>query len=196
MNFYDKDAAVTLNDFGISSNYHPSLVDSTFHYHSGHGVDRGHLHGLLGTIIMLKNYNDVLGALHQGGIFADDVTQKWGGNNKWVMLQSCNILADRGWDNALTTSHGILGYSSSIGENSNFPNVFFDYTINKQEPVVTAYRHATEDVFNNPDIRAAVIVKTIDQYNNEQFPGVGYTAPDGDIGSTPIYRDWPSIPEV
>jgi hypothetical protein len=194
MTFYHKDAEVTPFDFGTSDNNHPSLVDSTFYYHSGHGVDLLHLQGSLGTIIMLKNYNEMLiPPFYQGGIVAQDVNQKWGGKNKWVMLQSCNILVDRRWDNALTTSHGILGYSTTTGENSELPNIFFDYAINKKEPVVLAYQYATQDVFNDPNIMGAVIVKTSDQFNNEQFPGIGYSAPDSDPSVKPIYWPWPCV---
>ena len=197
MVFYHKDDEVTPFDFGTSDDHHPSLADSTFYYHSGHGVDPLHAQGnVIGTIIMLKNYNEILTPpFYQGGIVAQDVNQKWGGKNKWVMLQSCRILSDRKWDNALTTSHGILGYSTSTNENREFPNVFFNYAIDQQEPIVTAYKDATMEVFNDPTIHGAVVVKTIDQYTNEQLPGVGYTAPDGDPGIKPIYRDWPCVSE-
>ena len=42
MNFYHKDAEVTKSDFGIGLlPLGPTLSDSAFHYHSGHGGDTG-----------------------------------------------------------------------------------------------------------------------------------------------------------
>jgi hypothetical protein len=193
MKFYHKDSEVTPYDFGISNAYHPSLVDSTFHYYSGHGVDALDLNGFLFTVIAMKNFK--LNALnpplfYDGGVNALDVRQKWGGKNKWIMLQSCKILSDRLWDDSLTTSHGILGYSSDVGEYPQLPNVFFNYAIDKKYPMISAYLEATRDVINDERRIASVIVKTEDQYNNEQFPGVGYRAPDGTANDDPIYWSW------
>jgi PKD repeat protein len=191
MNFYNKDGDVTLEDFGTDDSHHPSLVDSTFHYHSGHGINPLHLNGTVyPSIIAFKDYHDLKVPLHWGGLYPDDVSQKWGGNNKWVMLQSCNILVDRDWDSSLTTSHGILGFSTFTFENSNFPNVFFDYAINQEVPIVESFRETTKDVYNNASINGMTVVKTSDQLDNEQFPGVGYTAPDGDPSEAPLYREW------
>jgi hypothetical protein len=192
LNFYHKDSEVTSQDFGIEGG-DTGLSDSSFHYHSGHGIDRAHMQGKWGTMIALKEYSDELAAIHMGGIFADQVTQKWGGKNKWIALQSCNILLDSGWGNALTTSHGILSYASSTNVNSDFPNVFFEYAIDKKEPVITAYIDATTEVFNDPSIRGAVFVKTIDQFNNEQFPGIGYSAQEGKPNDKPIYYNWSCV---
>jgi Family of unknown function (DUF6345) len=143
------------------------------------------------TMILLQQFNtipdDVTG---NNQIHASDVTQKWGGKNKWVMLQACNILDDYDWGNALTTSHGILGYSTTTGENSNLPNVFFDYAINQKMPIVEAYRRTTKEIYNNASIIGVAVFKTDDQYNNEQFPGVGYTAPDGDPTASPVFYPW------
>ncbi|MDP3565272.1 MAG: DUF6345 domain-containing protein, partial [Methanoregula sp.] len=182
MNFYHKDGEVTDKDFATDPSYTgDKLTDSAFHYHTGHGVDPLHAGGIFtGTVIAFKDYEDWKIPLHQGGIVADDVKQKWGGKTKWVAIQSCNILKDDNWKNALTTSHGILGYSTSTGVNSSFPLVFLNYAIDKKMTMVSAYKQATLDTWHDDNTTAVVITKTFDQYKNDQFPGQGYMAADGD----------------
>lgn len=195
LNFYHKDGDVTSRDFSTQED-NQGLTGSVFHYHSGHGIDRAHMQGALGTMIALKDYSDILAAIHQGGIFADDVNQKWGGKNKWVALQSCNLLRDQNWGKALTTSHGILGYSSSTNVNSALPELFFEYVIDKKYTVISAYMESTKRAYHDSNITAAAITRTVDQWNNDQFPGIGYMAPDGNSDDNPIYYEWNCSQEV
>jgi hypothetical protein len=186
-NFYDKDGDVAAEDFGTDPTYSGhTITESVFHYHSGHGTDPGHL-GVL-TYLNLKGY-DPVNPLN-GKVGADDVAGKWGGKLKWVMLDSCNLLKDKNWGKALTTSHGILGFSTDSGVNLTFPATFMKYALNKDFTIVGAYKQATIDIFHDDSIIATVITKTSDQYHLDHFPGTGPMAPDDDSSVNPFVRQW------
>jgi hypothetical protein len=197
MNFYHKDGEVTEKDFATDPSYTGhNITESAFHYHTGHGTDPV----VLGTYLNLKDSNiEWLPGIppipfRTGGyIDAGKVEKKWGGNTKWVALQSCKILKDENWGKALTTSHGILGYSTSTGVNSSFSSVFLGYALdkNKKMTIVSAYKQATLDTWSDDNITAAVITKTKDQYDKDQFPGIGDLAADGDPNSNGYYvKHW------
>jgi hypothetical protein len=194
-NFIDFDDSVTPNDFSIDPSYTGhKLTDSAFHYHSGHGTDAFNLNSSLFsvTIINLKNFNYPTinpPFFYDGGINALDVRKKWGGENKWVLLDSCWILRDKLWGDALTTSHGILGYSGQSYVSSRFPDFFLDNAINQKMTMVDAFQNTTSMLFENTS--AVAIVKSQEIYKKDQFPGVGYTAPDEDPNADPIYIEWP-----
>ena len=184
MNFYHKDGEVTEKDFATDPSYAgDNITESAFHYHTGHGTNPL----IVGTYLNLKDSNQYwlpgippIPVRTGGYVDAGMVAKKWGGKIKWIALQSCNILQDTNWHKTLTSAHGILGYSTSTGLNSDFPVVFFDYALNKKNPIASAYREATIDTYNDANITAVVITKTDDQYNYDHFPGVGYMANDSD----------------
>ena len=194
MNFYHKDDEVTIKDFASDPSYTGhKLTESAFHYHTGHGSSISDGEGGTVSLILLKAFGILDYITGKNQITTSDVEKKWGGKTKWVAIQSCKILQDDEWGNALTTSHGILGYSSSTGVNSSFPIVFFNYVLDKEKKmtIVSAYKRATLDSWHDENIKAKVITKTLDQLYLDRFPTEGYMAPDGDPDSTEIQRlDW------
>ena len=197
MNFYHKDDEVTEKDFATDSSYTgDKLTDSAFHYHTGHGTNPV----VLGTYLNLKDSKITwlpgippIPVRTGGFVDAGKVEKKWGGKTKWVAIQSCNILKDENWGKALTTAHGILGYSTPTGVNSSFSKVFLDYALdkNKKMTIVSAYKQATIDSWYDDNITAKVIARTKDQYSMDQFPGVGNMASDaGPNDNNPIKIQW------
>jgi hypothetical protein len=192
-NFYNKDGDVVIQNFGTLDGYPQSLTESTFHIHSGHGIDALHLSGtMLATgIIPLKQWDyDALNPpfFYHNGINALDVRQKWGNKNKWVMIDSCHVLADKQWGNAMSTTHGILGFSGVSYVNPDFPDTFMDNAINKKYPVVKSFRKSTTKLFDNTT--AVAIVKSTDILEKDQFPGIGNISPDPSPNDDPIYIEW------
>ncbi|MGA2122560.1 MAG: DUF6345 domain-containing protein [Methanoregula sp.] len=190
-NFYNKDGDVIAENFGTDPSYSGNtLTESAFHYHSGHGADAGKIgFGLTGTYLLLKPW--AIWSPLSYTVSAGDVENKWGGENKWVMLDSCNIFRDNDWGQSLTTSHGILGFTSDSGVNLTFPDTFMKYALNKDETIVGAYKQATLDTYHDDNVTAKVLVKTSNQLYNDQFPGHGYMAPDGDPNSFDIkHLEW------
>lgn len=190
MNFYHKDEEVIKENFAVDPSYTGHmLTESAFHYHSGHGTDPFNNSGtFFKTFLPLKNY-----AFHNitqgiGLVFPKNVEKKWGGKNKWVMLDACNVLRDNDWGNALTTSHGILGYTSVSWVKADFGDTFFKYAFDKNETIVSAYKNATIATYQDDNITAKAITRTLDQMENDQFPGVGYMAKDGLLNSTEQQR--------
>lgn len=185
MNFYHKDEEVIKENFAVDPSYTGHmLTESAFHYHSGHGTDPFNNSGtFFNTFLPLKNY-----AFHNitkgiGLVFSYDVKKKWGGKNKWVLLDSCYVLRDDDWNNALTTSHGILGYTSVSWVKADFGDTFFKYAFDKNETIVSAYKNATIVAYQNDNITAKAITRTLDQMNKDPFPGVGNMVADADPNS-------------
>jgi hypothetical protein len=185
MNFYHKDGEVKREDFHTNLLYSGlTLSDSAFHYHSGHGGDALNLS--LITSLPLKGYS---GPWDVGNyITAPDVFKKWGGKNKWVMLDSCFTLRDKNWGRALTTSHGIMGWTSYGSVRKEFPDKFFEYAIGDKWKIKEAYKKATIDIEQTDNMSAAIITKNKEQFLNDHFPGQGSMAPDGDPLSLEVYR--------
>jgi hypothetical protein len=201
-NFVDFDDSVIPEDFGTDPTYSGhKITDSAFHYHSGHGTDALYLG--LWTYLNLKNYQETwivppppapplpVPIPSSGYVDAAMVENKWGGNLKWVMLDSCRTLKDANWHKALTTAHGILGFSGESGVNLTFPETFMNYAFNKDNTIVDAYKHATIDTYHDDNTTATVITKTDDQYFEDHFPGTGSMASDGDPNSIDFkIRHW------
>ncbi len=201
MNFYHKDGDVTKNDFAMDPSYTgDTITESAFHYHSGHGTEVLNLNipvlneGWWRTFLDLKGYDNIP---FINTVDAGDVTGKWGGKLKWVMLDSCNILKDENWHKALVTTHGILGFSTDSGVNLTFPDTFTKYALNKDYTIVDAYKQATIDTYHDDNTTATVITKTSDQYYQDHFPGTGPMASDGDPNSNDYkIRHWNCRSEV
>jgi hypothetical protein len=189
MNFYHKDGDVTEKDFATDPSYTgDKLTESVFHYHSGHGSTIPDDEGEFTSLIQFKGFSNADYLIGNNQIRSYNVEKKWGGNTKWVAIQSCKILQDESWWKAISTSHGILGYSTSTGVNSSFSTAFLNYALdkNKKMTIVSAYKQATRDTWHDDIVTAAVITKTHDQYEKDQFPGVGTMAQDG-IPDSDIY---------
>ena len=194
MNFYHKDDEVKREDFHINSFYSgPTIDDSAFHYHSGHGGDAGKASLPFNqslpniTALLLKGYSNPLDV--GNFIISGSVYKEWGGKNKWIMLDSCNILHDESWHDALSTSHGILGFYTQSAVNQTFPHTFLNYAFNNSYTIVDAFKQTTLDTYHDPSFIAAVITKTHDQYLYDHFPGTGYLAADN-LSDTYFIRHW------
>ncbi len=194
MNFYHKDEEVTEKDFATDPSYNGHmLTESAFHYHSGHGSAIPDGEGNIVSLIQLKGFFPIDYVTGNNQVNENHVEEKWGGKSKWVAIQSCNILKDEKWAKALTTSHGILGYSTPTGVNSSFSKVFLSYALDKTRKmtIVSAYKQATLDTWYDDKVTAKVITRTKDQYYKDQFPGIGEMAPDAGLKDTnPFIRQW------
>jgi PKD repeat protein len=190
-NFYNKDGDVIAENFGTDPSFTGhKLTDSAFHYHSGHATNALNLD--MYTYLNLKNYDLqwTIPPTRTGYVDEPMVDGKWGGNSKWVMLDSCNVLQDPSWGQALTTSHGILGFKATSYVSLNFPKTFTDNAINQKMTMVEAYKQASQKSFTNT--HAAVVVKSKDILNKDQFPGVGYMSPDPDPNDKSYFTvEWP-----
>jgi len=192
MNFYNKDGEVIKENFATDPSYTGhQLTESAFHYHSGHGSDyaseyNNYTFGLTGTKLLLKKYIWMLPLSEI--ISSNDVEKKWGGKNKYVMLDSCNILRDKSWVNALTSSHGILGWTTSAPVSPGLPDKFFEYAIGKKWTIKDAYKQSTLDIENTDSMNASILTKTKDQFLYDHFPGQGTMADDGDPSNTIAFR--------
>jgi len=203
---YNSMEAVTKADFGV--NPLPSqktLNDATLHYHVGHGSvpyfieGDEKIHAPLGLLDQQNSY-----------LYPEDVENKWGNKNKWVILHSCYALKDDRWGQALSTTHGVLGFKTMVNINSEFTDRFFHYAIDENKTIYSAYRLTTYDLYRNdpvptktiggkPDYNngsqeipiAAVVFGNLTQLNNDHLPGIGTGVAPDTVGDTQILREWP-----
>jgi hypothetical protein len=187
--------------FGVNpSSADRTLNDATLHWHLGHGGldSAGHT-----AIILPTTYNPATGDFDGDWLYPGEVTQKWGGKNKWVVLQDCWILQDPEWGTVLGTTHGIFGFTTPTVIKSALPTVFLQYAKDGKTLHDSWYDATTElyhgekmgttfimgpdgklrlDNYNNTvNISAAVRFKTRPQRDQDHLPGLGlYIAPDGD----------------
>lgn len=160
--FRDKETDVTKEDFGIDGG---GLDNSTIHFHFGHGETDGNGN----TFIDLNWYQN----LH-----ANDVKGKWGNKNKWVFLDSCDILNDESWKNAMAGTHGIFGFSTEQASGYTLIDQFYAYLRPPNNSTLTqAFLNASKDEVHGGAI-AKVIFKNEYQYENDHLPGYGIVAPD------------------
>jgi hypothetical protein len=178
-----------------------TLNDAFLHWHIGHGGlddQSGHT----GIAIPIK-YNESTNEFDNDLLYASEVTTKWGGNNKWVVLQDCWILKDPDWGNVLGTTHGIFGFTTPTDTKSTLPSKFLQYA-KSGNTLYDSWYSATNDLYyddvvgtefiTGPDgkarvdnynhtvnVSAALRFKTKEQLDNDHLPGIGkYIAPDGD----------------
>ncbi len=187
--------------FGVNpSSADRTLNDATLHWHLGHGGldSAGHT-----AIILPTTYNPATGDFDGDWLYPGEVTQKWGGKNKWVVLQDCWILKDPEWGTVLGTTHGIFGFTTPTVIKSALPSVFLKYAKNGDTLYDSWYKTTTQlyhgekmgttfimgpdgklrlDNYNNTvNVSAAVRFKTLPQLYQDHLPGLGlYIAPDGD----------------
>jgi hypothetical protein len=187
--FWKKETSVTKEDLGTNGG---GLNDAIFHYHAGHGAKDLIFWG--NTYLALSNGQS---------LYTTEVERKWGGNNKWVYLDSCDILSDQSWSKALSTTHGIFGYTTPKYTGAKEKTDFIQmaqgrtYPLAAPKPLSKAFYNATRQ--NQPSsVTAAVIFGNKDQYDKDYLPGHGSIAADKDPNDRSyFYADWPCAgPEV
>jgi hypothetical protein len=179
-NFYRKGPEVTKADFNVNPEPgHVTLNSGVLHFHVGHGIPpdgKGHT-----TLQLLDQNNDPL------YLQASEVEGKWGGNNKWVILDSCYALLDDDWKKALVTSHGIMGFKTQADVHPYFTERFLYYAIDENKTVYDAFKWTTYvlyketkvpkiaggDPMENETMVAAVIFKDSNQAEYDYLPGIG-----------------------
>lgn len=187
MDFYRKGPEVTKADFNVNPEPgHGTLNSGVLHFHVGHGIppdNKSHT-----TLQLLDQNNDPY------YLQASEVEGKWGGNNKWVILDSCYALLDDDWGKALGTSHGIMGFKTQADVHPRFTERFLYYAIDENKTVYDAFRWTTYvlyketkvpkiaggDPMDNETMVAAVIFNDINQTKKDYLPGVEtgiYTGP-------------------
>jgi hypothetical protein len=174
--FWKRESEVSKEDFGTQ---YGGLDDATFHFHVGHGG-----HDLIGSATFMN-----IGFWQF--LHSSDVERKWGKNNKWVFLYSCDVLDDLSWANALDTTHGIFGFTTVVPADIDVPASFLTYASSSTpEPLVGAFYNATGPVFDK-NVTARVIFSTKDQLKNDHLPGFGLVAPDRDPNDhSYTYKEW------
>ncbi|MDP3564736.1 MAG: hypothetical protein Q8R70_09630, partial [Methanoregula sp.] len=196
--FYEKGPTVSDGYFGGDSQApSKSLNDATLHYHTGHGSFIGYDTPGNSSLGLLKSTENN-GNYNYNWFNAQDIQNKWGGKNKWVVLHSCNILGDKKWGGALGKTHAIFGFSTVSDMDSNLPYYFFDDAL-KGETLYNSWRSATVKAFKDTNvasyykdddvlvkdgrvnITAVVYFKTEEQMRKDHLPeaGSGEIAPDG-----------------
>lgn len=177
--FKKNDTDVTKEDLGTRGG---GLDDATFHFHSSHG---GRLLPGQNTLLELSN-----------GVYLDplELQKMWGKNNKWVMIDACQVLDDLTWGGALNTSHGIFGYKTDVGASSGtyMTQDFFDNAF-QGETLFDSYRNATKygaQYSNVTNVRGAVIFHNIQQAQGDHLPGYGTIEPDANPDDAPWETNW------
>lgn len=205
--FSESGPTVTRGYFGGDTQEPAShrLNDATLHYHVGHGSFQDKTTGN-SSLVLLKS-TETNGNYDGDWFNASDVHEKWGGKNKWVVLQSCNILADKKWGGVLGTTHAIFGFANVENNDPGLPENFLGNAL-KGDTLYDSWRSATTKVFKDTDmaiyyeddgsmvkgrknITAAVYFKTEEQMKSDHLPdaGTGHIAPD-DIDPDFIFYAW------
>ena len=215
--FEKKDAQVTAAQFGVNPTSSDQTVnDATLLWYFGHG---GTAKGTDANGNPLFGNGHTFLDLDQSGVnvYESNITNKWGGKNKWVILQACYILNDSDWEYALGTSHGILGYltPTNMGGDINreLPEKFLTYAKNGNTLHDSWYK-ATRNIYQNQkvgqyyilnskgdyeldnhnyttDIVAGTIFRTAQQKDTDHLPGIGQTiAPDSSNSNLFVRDAW------
>jgi hypothetical protein len=186
--FLKTNSSVTTESFGTSQSGWQGLDEASFHYHFGHGLSNIQQPWPLipDSGILLYHWPDQMEYLSPL-----DVSGKWDKNNKWVVFDACEALADPIWGDALVTSHGILGFETEKLADPLLPKMFFRNAISENKTIYNSWKTATEDRYDRKTI-AAVRFDNIYQLNHDHLPHHGEVAPDEypNDGGT-IYRSWP-----
>jgi PKD repeat protein len=173
------DNEVTREDFGTNAPSTQGLLNSvTLHYHMGHGNVEG------GPIPRLVLYNN-----QEFYVYGNEVQGKWNSDNKWVIMDACLIMSTDDWSKAMTSTHGIMGYSTEVPadmvKTRTFAGEFFRNS--NDLTVYQAFRKATKTAYKNDPVQARAIFRSQDQANNDFLPGV----------KTGVSSDfvWPWVPK-
>lgn len=165
---------VTKPDFGTASG---GLNNAMLHYHWGHGENVWW--GLGGSRIKLTD----------DFVYPTDVTGKWNNKNKWVVIDSCEVLNDRSWGNALGTSHGVMGFETEKPMDEKLAQNFVT-NLKSGKTIYDSYRRATIAAYEKSegygDIRAIAIFKNPTQRDQDTLSNI---APDAPLNS-PVVKCW------
>lgn len=166
-------------DFGTSDSGYQGLDEADFHWHFGHGLS--------------TNYDLALWDYSPWNpwptVDSGDVCYKWDSNNEWVVFQSCYVLGDVWWGQALKNSHMLLGYRTSVTADTNVAEKFFEYAVDYDWTVYDAWEQATKLTYGN-EVEAVAFVDSLDQKDNDHLWGQGYVAPDDPDTDSVYYYYW------
>jgi hypothetical protein len=208
--FSEQGPAVTPGYFGGISQQPAShsLNDATLHYHIGHGYFPDKTTGDTALSLLHTTELGTPGQYDGYEFKAAEIQNKWGGKNKWVVLQTCNTLKDTKWKTVMGTTHAIFGFATISDDNPDIPNYFFSNALEgktlyyswksatidalKNKPAATQFNpDGTLDVTRNTvDMVAAAYFKTPTQKSMDHLPDKGDIAPDGGPDDEPIPYAW------
>lgn len=165
---------VTKPDFGTTGG---GINNALLHYHWGHGEKEWW--GLGGSRIRLTD----------DFIYPSEVSGRWNGKNKWVILDACEVLSDRSWGNSLGTSHGVMGFETEKPMDDQLTR-YFVQNLNSGKTVFESYFDATNDAYEKSegygDIRAIAIFKNPTQRDQDSLTNIAPDAPT----DAPIVKCW------
>jgi hypothetical protein len=188
---------VTKADFNVNpASDDKTINDAILHFHTGHGAPpdiTGHSY-----LVLLDQNNDGY------NFYSNEVEGRWGGNNKWVILDSCYVMLDDTWGKALTSSHGIMGFKTQVDTPPGFTQRFLHYAIDNENTIYDSFRKTTYDLMKDTRVPknpgdtektekeiAAVYFKDKNQAKYDYLPGVKtgiYSGPNSGV----FHReDWP-----
>jgi len=171
--FYHKDYTATEQDFGtLDAPSYQGLDESILHYHFGHGSKTK------GLALVKQNEIGDLPLVPRNYLLPIQVANKWDYKNKWVIFDACELVGDPRWQDALVSSHAILGFKSEKTPDSRLPVRFFHYAIDEDKTVADAWYLATKDIYRDSKIIAAYRFDNTDQLNYDHLPGHGEIAFD------------------
>lgn len=178
--FAKGNSEVTREDLGTQGG---GLNNAVFHYHFSHG---GRLLPEGNTVLELSNDNYV---------YPQEVRSMWGRNNKWTYIDSCIILDDLSWGEALNTSHGIFGYKSEIGSKHTIWTIrdFFDNAIYLNKTLLLSYENAScygVQYSDFKNVTSAAIFRNEQQARGDHLPGHGTIEPDAEPSDIPQRINW------
>jgi hypothetical protein len=188
---------VTKGNFNVNPlSGEDTLNEATLHYHTGHGGSD--TAGTYSLLRLLPQESPLLNI----DLTPTEVEGKWGGNNKWVILNSCLVLRDPQWGKAFGSSHpthGIMGYKTESYPRNTFMTTFFEYA--KTKPVSQAFLATvqaldSDSMVKSPDgtwehLTAVTIFSNQTLTDMDYLPGYGSgIQPDTDK-NIPAWRQWP-----
>jgi PKD repeat protein len=180
-----------------------SLNDATIHFHVGHGFPPDSDNNTALQLLRTKSSDGMNFDAYP--FYASEVKNKWGGKNKWVVLQTCYTLRDKKWGQNMGTTHGIFGFSTVSNNKPALENTFLNNAIEGKSLYDSWYLATTLELKNDdvssyytPDgkpakdpryIDAVVFFKTQKQMSQDHLPGYGDVAEDGDPNDKNFFYD-------
>ena len=218
-NVIKPDTPVTKMQFGVNpGSQDVTLNDATLHWHFGHGGPKKRYDNLGNLIPNLGNGHTFLALPGSADVYPNNITEKWGGKNKWVILHSCYILSDLDWAKVLGTTHGIFGFATVTNyDQKNTPELYVKFLMYAEggKTLYDSWYRATKEVYHNQkvgttwvmnaegtywvldnyahqdNIIAATIFKDKTQRDTDRLPGsIGYTIANDNPADTYVRDSW------